>query len=236
MIVTGCNGKPGMMHIVDEHVQFIETGDTRGACFVGTTLFYLTKQGLNMQRQGEHPALIHKSNRDWHGLHRAPDCLLAPDPVTDLIHEFTLTGVYVGAWKWKSDADGRHHTNDCCVEGSDLYLSCFTRGIVRNGEPLGTGRNLQPHSVTRHGGLTYYCGSNLGEVMREGDLWITPGGFTRGLLATPNGLWVGSSAQRRHAGGSEAEVNFYNWDGDHVTRIPLPTNEVYAITTPEIGT
>lgn len=236
MIVTGCNGKPGLMHILGGDVTFVETGDTRGACFVGTTLFYLTRAGLVRQRQGEVPALCHGMQLDWHGLHNVGDCLLAVDPVTDLLHEFTLEGTYVGAWKWKADSEGRLHTNDVFVEDGDIYQCTFNWGICKNGVPLGTGKHVQPHSVTRFRGMTFYCASNLGTVIREGDIFCVPGGFTRGMCATEQGMWVGSSAQRRHAGGEEAEVNLYNWDGEHVTRIPLPTNEVYAITIPEIGT
>jgi hypothetical protein len=233
MIVTGCNGKPGLMHIIDEHVQLVETGDTRGACYVGTTLFYMTRKGLHKQPMGKTPALQHKLACDWHGLHNAGDCLLAVDPVTDRIHEFSLEGVYRHAWKWKKDSDGRLHNNDVCVDGADIYQCTFNWGICKNGVPLGTGKSVQPHSVTRYGGLTYYCASNLGAVVREGDPFIEPGGFTRGLLATPEGLWVGSSKQRHGAGGTGARVELWSWAGERITTIELPTNEVYAITRPE---
>ncbi len=236
MIVTGCNGKPGLMHIIDEHVKLEEIGDTRGACYVGSTLFYLNRSGLHRQAHGESSHIVHESAKDWHGLHRAPDCLLAVDPVTDRIHEHTLLGQYVRAWKWKSDNEGRLHNNDIWVEGSDLYTCTFNWGICKNGKPMGTGKSVQPHSVTRWDGLTYYCASNLGKVIREGDPWIEPGGFTRGLWATDEGMWVGSSQQRHAAGGTGARVELYSWDGKLLTTIPLPTNEVYAITMPEIGT
>ena len=236
MIVTGCNGKPGIMHILEGHVQLTKIGDTRGAAFVGSTLFYLNKSGLWRQRQGELAELVHKNAKDWHGLHRTPDALLAVDPVTDLIHEHTIEGEYVCAWKWKGDEHGRLHNNDICVDGSDLYTCTFNWGICKNGKPLGTGTKVQPHSVIRHDGLTYYCASNLGQVVREGDPWIEPGGFTRGLLATVEGLWVGSSQQRHHAGGTGARIDLWSWDGELVTTIELPTNEVYAIAIPEIGT
>lgn len=236
MIVTGCNGKPGLMHIFDGRATLVETGDTRGACYVGSTLFYLTRDGLTRHAEGEVPSLVHRLKCDWHGLHRAPDCLLAVDPVTDNIHEYSLTGKYVRAWKWKDDSDGRLHNNDVCVEGDDIYQCTFNWGICKNGKPLGTGKNVQPHSVTRFRGLTYYCASNLGTVIQEGDPWIEPGGFTRGLLATDEGMWVGSSQQRHHAGGTGARIELWSWAGERVTTIELPTNEVYAITMPELGT
>lgn len=236
MIATGCNGKPGLMHIHEGHVVLVETGDTRGACFVGSTLFYLTRQGLCRQKVGETPALVHKLACDWHGLHRAPDCLLAVDPVTDRIHEFTLEGAYVCVWKWKGDQHGRLHNNDVAVDGSDIYQCTFNWGICKNGKPMGTGKSVQPHSVTRWSGLTYYCASNLGTVIREGDMFIEPGGFTRGLYACDDGLWVGSSQQRHNAGGTGARIELWSWTGERLTTIELPTNEVYAITSPEIGT
>lgn len=228
MIVTGCNGKPGLMHVNQNDVVLVETGDTRGACYVGTTLFYLTRAGLVRQKEGEPPALVHGSNRDWHGLHNAGDCLLAVDPVTDLIHEYSLAGDYVRAWKWHGE-DGRLHCNDVFVDGDDIYQCTFNWGICKNGEPMGTGKNVQPHSVTRFRGLTYYCASNLGMVIQEGDPWIEPGGFTRGLMATLDGMWVGSSQQRHNAGGTGARVELWSWTGSRLTTIELPTNEVYAI-------
>jgi hypothetical protein len=236
MIVTGCNGKPGLIHILNGKPHLIETGDTRGACFVGTTLFYLTRDGLNRQRMGETASLHHRMKCDWHGLHRAPDCLLAVDPVTDLIHEFTLDGEYVRPWKWKEDSHGRLHNNDVCVDEGDIYQCTFNWGICKNGVPMGTGKSVQPHSVTRFRDLTYYCASNLGTVIQEGDPFCEPGGFTRGLLATDAGLWVGSSQQRHNAGGTGARVELWSWTGKRLTTIELPTNEVYSITTPEIGT
>ena len=236
LIVTGCNGKPGLIRILDGQPVLVETGDTRGACFVGRDLFYLTRAGLIRHGEGETPELVHDSPRDWHGLHNTGDCLLAVDPVTDLIHEYSLTGEYIRPWSWKDDSEGRLHCNDVFVDGDDIYQCTFNWGICLNGVPTGTGKNVQPHSVMRFRGLTYYCASNLGEVIQEGEVFCTPGGFTRGLLATPEGLWVGSSQQRHHAGGTGARVELYAWTGEHKTTIDLPTNEVYAITTPEIGT
>lgn len=232
MIVTGCNGRPGLIYIIDGKPELIETGDTRGACYVGTTLFYLTREGLWRQRVGEKAVQVYEARLDWHGLHNAGESLLAPDPVSDLIHEFTMDGKYVKPINWK-DHEARLHTNDCWREGPDLWLTCFGWGVVKNGEAQGYGTSVQPHSPIRREGKTFFCASNAGKIMCEGEVFATPGGFTRGLCPTPDGLWVGISNKRHGSNATDACIKFYDWDGVLHTTIDLPTAEVYAIAIPQ---
>lgn len=229
MIVTACNAKSGLMYIIDGKPHLATEIDTRGACYVEGVLWYVTRDGLWRHKEGCETELLTRSQRDWHGLHNAGDCLLAVDPVTDEIVEFNFYGRQTHVWKWKPGS-GRLHTNDVCVDNGDIYMSTFNLGICKNGVALGFGKHVQPHSVTRHEGLTYYCGSNLGQVMREGDVICEPGGFTRGLLATDEGFWVGCSQKRNGAGGTNACIQLYTWAGQLMETIDLPTNEVYAIT------
>lgn len=227
MIVTGCNDNPGLMHVHDGKVGLFKTGDTRGACFVGSTLFYLTRQGLWRQHVGEGAELVYAEPLQWHGLHNTGHSLLAPDPCSDLIHEFTLEGEYVKPINWK-DNPNVLHTNDCWRDGPDLWLSCFVLGICKNGVPQGYGQGEQPHTPVRHEGRTYYCSSNAGTVMCEKEQFCAPGGFTRGLLPLEDGMWVGSSKQRYGPDG-RAVVRFYSWQGVLLETIALPVDEVYAI-------
>lgn len=235
MIITGCNSRPGLMNIIDGEITLLETGDTRGAAYVGDTLFYLTRKGLWRQRVAELAVLIYDVDLQWHGLHNTGHGLLAPDPVSDLIHEFDLKGNYVKPINWKN-TETTLHTNDCWREGQDLWLTCFHLGVCKNGEPQGYGAGEQPHSPIRWQLRTYYCSSNAGTVMCEKEMFCAPGGFTRGLLPTPAGLWVGSSKQRHEGKGGRAFVRLYSWGGDLLETIELPTDEVYAIAIPGLGT
>lgn len=233
MIVTGCNGRPGLITIIEGNPVLLETGDTRGACFVGNTLFYLTRNGLWRQHEGETAEHLYDVPLEWHGLHNAGDCLLAPDPVSDLIHEFTMDGKYVRPISWKEPGTKRLHTNDCWRDGLDLWLSCFGLGICKNGVPMGWGTNAQPHTPIRWQGKTYWCASNHHKVMRDNEEFAQLGGFTRGLCATARGLWVGLSTMRHTNSDCNGQVLLYSWAGELLETIDLPTEEVYAITVPQ---
>lgn len=233
MIVTGCNGNPGLIQIIDGKPTLHPTGDTRGACFVGTTLFYFTRLGLWRQREAELAALVYdKGDVEWHGLHKAAGVLLAPDPVTDSIYMFDLDGKYLKKIHWKQD-EHRLHTNDCFWENGDLWLTCFILGVCKNGEPLGWGKDCQPHTPIRWQGATYWCASKENRVMRDNEQFAQLDGFTRGLCATPEGLWIGSSAKRHEQTGTFGKITLYDWDGAFKQAIDLPTAEVYAICLPE---
>lgn len=249
MIVIGCcNGKPGLLYLeADNSPCFVHKQDTRGTCYVPErdAIYCLTRGGLSRwivdpDREPHTlrgPLQIAEGARDWHGLIYHGGSLWATDPVTDVICEFSLDGALLGTYDWKQPADGRLHTNDIFFHEGDMYLSCFSYGIVKNGDALGIGKNVQPHSPIIYDGSLYFCASNKGEVHDEqGDVFCSPGGFTRGLLGTSEGLWVGSSAQRHGAGGSGARIELYDWTSGYLKyTIDLPTNEVYSITTTEMG-
>jgi hypothetical protein len=121
------------------------------------------------------------------------------------------------------------------MDHNNLYTSSFVGGICKNGKQLGWGQGSQPHSVMINKGQVYYCASNKGEVWRGSKKFCTPGGFTRGLCAVDKGLLVGSSADRHGAGGKNARLEMYDWSGKLQWTVQLPTNEVYSITTTDLG-
>jgi hypothetical protein len=248
MIVIGCcNGKPGLLFLGDKDTpNFVHKLDTRGTCYVPerNAVYFLTRGGLSRwqlddDREPQHllgPNQIAEGARDWHGLIYHGGSLWATDPVEDIIFEFSLDGHVLGSYHWKPEGEGRLHTNDIFFDGADMYLSCFNWGIVKNAQMQELGKNCQPHSPIIYDGRLYFCASNKGEVHdQQGDVFCAPGGFTRGLLATDEGLWVGSSAERHGCGGNTARIQLYDWGGVVKKTVPLPTNEVYSITTTEMG-
>ncbi len=232
LIVGCCNGKPGLLKITGRAVEILDKHDTRGTVAVGGSLYYLQRAGLfRWDFTKNEPLLLAPGGRDWHGLHYAHDRLWSVDPVQDVITEYDLSGNIEACHDWKPSGEGRLHTNDIWFEGDDLILTCFNWGVVRNGEPLGLGKNMQPHSPVVWKNGIFFCASARGEVHDEqGDTFCAPGGFTRGLLPTEEGMWVGLSSKRHHAGGTGARLQFYDWSGIIQIDIELPTNEVYAIT------
>lgn len=249
MIVIGCcNGKPGLLYLDENNSPcFVHKNDTRGTCFVEerNAIYFVTRAGLSRwslspDLDPQHvrgPVQIAAAARDWHGLIYRDGSLWATDPVSDEILEFDLDGELLDIYEWKPEREGRLHTNDVWFDGADMWLSCFNWGIVKNGQEQELGKQSQPHSPIIYENSLYFCASNKGEVHdQQGDVFCSPGGFTRGLLGTPEGLWVGSSAQRHGTGGSGARIELYDWlSGELKRTIELPTNEVYSITTTAIG-
>ena len=197
IIVSACNQKGGIFTLEGEKLH---DGDTRGLAYSlrHNWLFFATQEGIFATDPEFHKVeQIVKDNRSWHGLWYDGLNLEAVDPVHDTICKFSLDGEQLGRYKWfKEGEHGRLHTNDMWIDDGDVYVTCFQQGVCKNGTPLGWGVSSQPHSVVRWNGRTYWCASNLGRVMCEGDIFAEVEGFARGLLPLGDHLYVGVSHDR----------------------------------------
>lgn len=247
LFVSHCNGKPGYSYIDTATGHQEKRGidlDTRGIVFAEGVLYALRHRSglwLITPDTGEPGRLIADINNDWHGLTYHEGRLWGVDPVSDTIVEFLMSGKFVQRWHWKRDPDaGRQHINDIAMWEDEIWQCAFNSGICRDGVPTGFGHKHQPHSIKHWDGHAIYCASNKGEVRRfphdadedfeEDILFANADCFTRGLLPTSEGLWIGQSMKRHGAGGSEARVTLMSWEGEHLEWYDFPeTNEVYAI-------
>lgn len=232
MIVIGCCNKDGGLFTYDGELLKINDQDVRGVAAVHGNIYYVNRTTLFKDGTNLAPAVV---AHDLHGLIYFGGSLWATDPVVDLIHEFNIYGLHLGTYRWFGDNKGRWHTNDIWLDDENLWTCSFVGGICKNGQQLELGKHRQPHSVIRHDATLYFCASNVGQVFRDNEVFCEPGGFTRGLHATPDGLLVGSSAERHGAGGTKARMQLYGWDGLLKYTVDVPANEIYAITTTEMG-
>lgn len=237
MIVIGCCNKDGGLYTTAGGLTKINDDDVRGICHVHGLIYYVDRSTLNVwdMRQEPHKFIDGFLAHDLHGLIYYDGSLWATDPVHDVIYELDLDGTLKGKYRWVGANKGRWHTNDIWFYDDDLWTSSFVGGICKNGQQLELGKHKQPHSIIVYDGTPYFCASNVGQVYRDRDVFCSPGGFTRGLHSTPEGLLVGSSAERNGCGGTKARVQLYDWDGRHEWTLDLPSNEVYSMTTTEMG-
>lgn len=237
MIVIGCcNRHGGLLTLEREVLTHVNKLDVRGTVYANGLIYFVTRSHL-YSFDGKRSTELERTHvaNDLHGLHWHDGALWLVDPVHDVIFETGLDGKLKHKWKWVKPNNGRWHTNDIWLDDYNVYTSSFVGGICLNGKQLDWGKNTQPHSVILRNDDIFYCASNKGQVFKGPKLFCSPGGFTRGLLATDDGLWVGSSADRHGAGGKNARIQLYDWDGALQREVTLPTNEVYAITTTGVG-
>ena len=236
MIVIGCCNKGGGLYTWDNKLEKINDDDVRGMVNVEGLIYYVTRSVLKVwDGDSTHTFIDGFLAHDFHGLAYHDGSLWAVDPVHDVIFELNLHGELKAKDKWVGKNKGRWHTNDVWFDDDNMWASSFVGGICKNGEMLELGKHRQPHSVMVHDDELYFCASNVGEVYKGRNVFCSPGGFTRGLFATPDGLLVGSSTDRKGCGGTSARVQLYTWKGNLVHTIDLPSNEVYSMTITEIG-
>jgi hypothetical protein len=197
---------------------------------VGARLFVLDRSQLwELRDGGLAPIWTPSSGIDWHGLAYCGKNLWVVDPVSDALFEVSLEGELIGKHHWKGEEGSRLHTNDICFHEGDMYQSSFCWGICRNGEPLGFGAGVQPHSPVFVRGELYWCASAKGEVMRNDHPIYHDEGFPRGMAYDGDCLWVGYGKHRHKSGRTEAKVVGLDFDGKVIDEIDLPTSETYAI-------
>jgi hypothetical protein len=198
MILVSCCNQKGGIFLLDG--TKLRDGDTRGMCYslLHNWVFFATPEGIfRADPKFERVERIVKEDRAWHGLWWDGEYIAAVDPVHDTIWKFTTDGQAMGRYKWFKDGEhGRLHTNDMWVDGDDVYVTCFQKGVCKNGDPLDLGVSSQPHSVVVWNGRMFWCASNLGRVMSEGDIFAEVEGFARGLLPHGLELYVGVSHDR----------------------------------------
>jgi hypothetical protein len=200
ILVSACNQKGGIFLLDGTKMH---DGDTRGLayCLLRDFLFFATQDGIFRVACPcvfpWKPEQIVKDSRSWHGLWWDGENLAAIDPVHDTIFKFTAQGETLGRYKWFGEGQyGRLHTNDIWIEDGNTYVTCFQKGVCKNGDELGYGKSSQPHSPVLWDGTLFWCASNLGRVMIEGEIFAEVEGFARGLLPHGRHLYVGVSHDR----------------------------------------
>ncbi|MCS6852215.1 MAG: TIGR03032 family protein [Gemmataceae bacterium] len=116
-------------------------------------------------------------------------------------------------WQANSGHTDTIHLNSVAWRDGELYATAF--GAKRNGlwnmadggylTHLATGTRLvsslfHPHSLCTSGGDFYFCESSRQAIGREdGTRLVVGSGYTRGLVVTPDHLYVGISKGRAHS-------------------------------------
>lgn len=228
MMVSCCNQVGGLW---SRDSGLIAEGDYRGMAQIGSRLYVLSRDTLLELRDGTLVPIWEAAGQDWHGLGYCGKNLWIVDPVSDMLFEIDLDGNFVGKHRYKGDEGSRLHTNDICFHEGDMYQSSFCWGICRNGQQLGFGAGVQPHSPTFAWGELHWCASAKGEVMRNDQPIHHEEGFPRGMAydATRDVLWVGYGKNRHKDGRTFASIVAIDFDGKVVEQIDLPTSETYAI-------
>jgi hypothetical protein len=103
------------------------------------------------------------------------------------------------------------HLNDIFWTKDGYLLSSFSEGISRLSLDLSTVKHLYPgdksHSVMLVGEDIWWCNSNLGHVMKNGEVWKDIGGFSRGLYFGDDGFIVIGVCNHKYNGSGNAGVH-----------------------------
>ncbi|WP_273484784.1 DUF4915 domain-containing protein [Desulforamulus ruminis] len=263
VLVTCCNLMGGLYEIYfdeqDYHIKKILEGDCRGIAKYSdnyvlvtnsseillldfnyqTIKSYKTEEILDLHGVAvrDEKAYVVETRRNAVGVYRLPDLVK--------IEELRIS---------QEDYDV-NHVNDICIDQENIYVSMFSSsgewrknsiysGLVKEYSLLDLSYvntvfcDLKhPHSVIKEGENILYCNSADFEVMENKNTIFRGLGYTRGLAANNEFIYIGQSESRnievsrqnRLNISLDCGINVFNIREKVSRFITLPSKEVYAI-------
>lgn len=257
-LIVSAPNDGGLLAIIGGRVYPLDSADTTGLCLAGGILARaLQPNTLRLYGNGPTRDIVLEGDLgDVHDVLVHEGRCYVVGTRGNAVAELAVDGSVIRRWAFPGEPDARH-INCLTVWDGRIVLSCFgdfetergyksgSRGTgyvqdLLSGEKLIEGLS-QPHSITAVGSNLLVANSEKDQILEFGpdrDLIRSRslGGYTRGIRAAGDILYVGLSAPRHVEQPLNADAAILALDArtwEELGRLPLPLREVYSIVQPD---